>query len=89
MPNETRIREIFREELARAIGGASTNFHFDKHVQLFDGRNIQTGRTTGTQIATASDQKLSFFGATPIAQPAAPTDEASIISTLQDLGLTA
>lgn len=36
----------------------------------------------------ASDH-LGFFGATPVAQPAAPTDAATIIAALQALGLVA
>lgn len=38
---------------------------------LPDGANIALGSTTGTQIGTASTQKLGFFGATPIVRPAA------------------
>lgn len=40
---------------------------------LYDGANIAVGSTTGTQIGTASTQKLGFFGATPVVQPAAYT----------------
>lgn len=36
-----------------------------------DGLNLFFGTTTGTMIGTASTQKLAFFGATPIVQPAA------------------
>lgn len=53
---------------------------------IADGSNIIVGSTTGTQIATATTQKLGFFGATPIVQPAAATD---IKTTLVNLGLLA
>ena len=38
-------------------------------LQLMDGRNIQTGLTTGTKIGTATSQKLGFWGVTPVVQP--------------------
>jgi hypothetical protein len=85
--DEARIRQIIREELAALLG--ADKFVFQKHVQLFDGRNIQTGRTTGTKIGTATDQKLGFFGTTPVAQQNAPTTLANVISVLHALGLTA
>ena len=39
-----------------------------KLIQMLDGRNFQFGRTTGTKLGTASDQKLSVYGVTPIIQ---------------------
>jgi hypothetical protein len=41
-------------------------YTFAKLVQMLDGRNVQLGKTTGTKIGTAADQKLAFYGATPI-----------------------
>ena len=41
----------------------------DTETQFIDGRNIQTGKTIGTQIGTESDQMLGFFGTTPVVQP--------------------
>jgi hypothetical protein len=46
-------------------------FLFSKTQQILDGRNIQLGRTTGTVIGTATDQKLGFFGKAPVAQQSA------------------
>jgi hypothetical protein len=85
--DEARIRQIIREELATLLG--ADKFVFQKHVQLFDGRNIQTGRTTGTKIGTAADQKLGFFGVTPVAQQSAPTTLAHVITILHNVGLSA
>lgn len=47
---------------------------------LKDGGNIQTGTTTGTEIGTAANQKLGFFGATPVVQPTEITDELTTIT---------
>lgn len=44
--------------------------------------NIVTDTTTGTQIATATGQKLGFFAATPIIQPVAATDLGTVLSSL-------
>lgn len=67
--NEEQIRKIIREELANLIGG--DRYTFQKNLQIFDSRNIQLGRTTGTEIGTATDQKLGFYGKTPIVQSGA------------------
>lgn len=40
---------------------------------MADGANIILGSTTGTQIGTATTQKLGFFGATPVVQRSAYT----------------
>ena len=53
-----------------------------------DAKNIAVGTTTGTKIATATTQKLGFFGTTPVTQPAAvadATDAASVITQLNAL----
>lgn len=77
--NEQRIRDIIREELSDMQ--TVERYTFQKHLQLFDGRNIQAGRETGTKIGTegyidANDegQKLGFYGTTPIIQPDTITD---------------
>ena len=40
----------------------------DIDMQFIDGRNIQTGRISGSQVATDTDQKVAFHGSTPVAQ---------------------
>ncbi len=56
-----------------------------------DASNIVVGSTTGTKIATATDQKLSFWNATPVVQQVLATGAGhsadDIISFLQTLGL--
>lgn len=39
-------------------------------VNVTDGNNFVLGSTTGTKIGTATTQKLGFFNATPVVQPA-------------------
>jgi len=69
--DEQQVRKIIREELRSLI--TEERYTFQKHLQLFNGRNIQTGRTTGTKIGTATDQKIGFFNTTPIIQQGAIT----------------
>lgn len=63
---EARFREILRQELANIF--KSDRFIFDKTIQIIDGNDFQFGRTTGTKFGTAADQKVSFYGITPVAQ---------------------
>jgi len=60
------VKKIIREELSNLL--ASDRYTFQKLIQIFDGRNIQVGLTTGTKIGTATDQKISFHNATPVIQ---------------------
>lgn len=55
-------------------------------VTLGEGSNLVLGTTTGTNIGTATTQKLGFFNATPIVQPVTTTD---IKVALVNLGLLA
>lgn len=43
---------------------------------LAEGANIATGTTTGSKIATSVSQKLGFWNATPIVQPAGASQAA-------------
>lgn len=49
---------------------------------ISDAANIAVGSTTGTQIATATSQKLGFFAATPVVQQVATTDLGTVLSNL-------
>lgn len=69
---EDQIRELIKEELAQFM--LMDRFHLQKLIQIADGRNIQVGRTTGTKIGTDTDQKLGFFGTTPVDKPATVND---------------
>lgn len=65
--NEEQVRQLIREELYFMNEGQN-KFVFKYPIQILDGRNIQSGKTTGTQIGTESTQKFAFFGATPVTQ---------------------
>ena len=69
----------------------SDRWTFEKHLQLLDGKNIQTGVTTGTKIGTSGGgggQKLGFFGTTPVTQRTGVGVTAlGIHNALVDLGL--
>ena len=57
-------------------------------VHLADAGNITVGTTTGTKIGTATTQKLGFYNATPVVQPAAvanATTAIDVITQLNDL----
>ncbi len=66
--NEQQVRDLIRQELAGFI--LSDRYIFEKLLQFADGRNIQTGRGTGTKIGTVTDQKIGFHGAIPVIQRA-------------------
>ena len=66
--SEQKVREIIRQELGNFL--LTDKYVFDKLIQFADGRNIQLGKTTGTKFGTATNQKQSFYGVTPIIQPA-------------------
>jgi hypothetical protein len=115
---EDDIRAMIREEIDAYFNGVKnlevvmkqpTNQRptvdrtiHEKHIQLLDARNIQFGRTNGTQIGTASDQKLGLWGVTPVVQPnaisaasggttvdsQARTAIVDIINKLKNVGIT-
>jgi hypothetical protein len=77
--DEQEVRRIIRDELMDLVN--NEKYTFSKPIQILDGRNIQAGRTTGTKIGTATDQKLSVYGETPVVQASAitaPTDAGAL-----------
>jgi hypothetical protein len=81
----TQTRAITINSLQRVgIGTTSPS----SLLHLADAGNITVGTTTGTKIGTATTQKLGFYNATPVVQPAAvadATDAATVITQLNDL----
>jgi len=75
---EEQIRQIIREELSGLLG--TDRYMFQRHLQVFDGRNIHFGTSTGTKIGTESTQKLAFYGATPIIQQTTTSQTAAAFS---------
>lgn len=49
----------------------------DGDIVLGEGKNIQVGSTTGSQIAENATDKIAFFGATPIVRPSGATQAAA------------
>lgn len=49
-------------------------------VTYADGANEIFGTVTGTKIATATTQKLSFYGVTPVVQPAVSIDATGFVA---------
>ena len=50
------------------------------NMTMADGKGITTGTTTGTRIGTATTNKLGFWNATPIVQPAS-ANQAAVVTT--------
>ena len=69
----------------------SDRYIYTKHIQMLDGRNIQTGTSAGTKIGTAggaSGEKIGFFNATPVVQQTGiAVTAAGIHAALVNLGL--
>jgi hypothetical protein len=64
--NDTMVTEAFAQTLSnKTLSGDTT---------LADGANIVAGTTTGTKIATATNQKVGFFDATPVVRQSAIAD---------------
>lgn len=62
------------------IGNSSTtNAYINGNINIFDGKNIVFDSGTGTQIGTASSQKLAFYGDTPDVQPSTAIAGAPVI----------
>lgn len=60
--------------------GGAIRLRFDGTKWLLTDLDIALGTTTGTKIGTATNQKLGFFNATPIVQPAALTAQLTTIT---------
>lgn len=59
---------------------------FTASQTLADAANLIVGSTTGTQIATTTTQKIAFFGATPVVQPAGSADLGASLAALGLVG---
>lgn len=77
---DDKIEELEKQvrELQSIVGYlvSSDRYTIRKELQLFDGRNVQVAKGTGSQIATESTQKLGFWGNTPVVQFSTPTGRA-------------
>jgi len=59
-------------------------FQFSDDIAITGGENIVLSATTGTKIGTAPTQKLGFWNATPVDQPATVSDAATQVLTGTD-----
>lgn len=82
IPNITASDTIMTLGLAQTVTGAKT---FTTGNLTITDVNIVLGTTTGTQIGTATSQKLGFYGKTAIVQPGA----IDVATALFNLGLMA
>lgn len=62
-------------------------FKFSDDVMMADAENVVLDTTTGTKIGTATTQKLGFWNATPVVQPAGVTQAAPAAYTTGAFGL--
>jgi len=99
--DEEKVKQIIKEELDSFFG--FDRYTFQKNLKIFDGRNIQIGRTVGTKIGTATDQKIAVYGETPVVQAGAISPPSggntvdaqaraainSILTALAQFGITA
>lgn len=81
----------------------SNPVYINNKIFFKDGTLINTGGTTGLKIGTATTNKIGFYNATPVDQPATVSDPSggaivdsqartaisSVIDRLQELGLIA
>jgi hypothetical protein len=64
-----------------ATNVAAAAWELSGNKSLADSANIVLGTTTGSKIGTATTQKLAFYNATPIVQPAAAGQAAAAAQT--------
>jgi len=82
----TRSMGLYQGNTRYQIIGGGFN-QFDQAIYM-NAVNIVTDTTTGFKIGTATNQKISFFNATPVVQPTAvvdATDAATVITQLNAL----
>lgn len=72
--------------LWRSFGGSAAGFVNKAGDTLAEGSNFSLGTTSGTRLGTDPAQRLAFFGASPVPQPASASD---LRAALIALGLLA
>lgn len=89
---QNRVQELEKDNqkmkiFIRSFLG-SDRYMVQKHLQMFDGRNVQTGLTTGTKFPSASAQKWAAWGVTPVDQPETVSDPTIVTVTTGGGNLT-
>ena len=92
--NNTGFPTMAHVRLAVVVSGAGTitsitdsRVSFEVIGSFVDGVNWTFGTVTGTQIGTASTQKIGFFGKTPTVQPTMGAATASATYTAVEQGM--
>jgi hypothetical protein len=92
--NTTGFPTTAHFRLAIVVAGVSTIASISDQRVAFsvigpfvDGVNWTFGTTTGTQIGTATTQKIGFFGATPVVQPTMGASTAGSTYTSHEQGM--
>ena len=70
------------QEWQSSNGSALLAIDSSGNIKPSDGVNLILGTTTGTQVGTSSNQKLGFYGTTPVVQPSG-----DVATALGNLGL--
>ena len=89
-----RVKEVITNELnvgniTDVDGVGNSNITFNAPLRMAEGKDIVFLTNTGTKIGTATNQKLGFWGKTPIVQAVLATSASNsdIVTALQNLGL--
>jgi hypothetical protein len=66
---KAQIKEIIRQELAEMV--SNDRFIFRRKIRIEEGLNIETGIFVGSCFGTTENDKIGFYGITPVARQAA------------------
>lgn len=96
MADREQAGEIFstkeiRTDKIRDVANSGGVISMIATLFMADGKDIITGTSSGTKIASATGQKLGFWGATPVVQQVFATGTGktvdNLITLLQTLGI--
>jgi hypothetical protein len=76
--------EELRKQIFESIKIFDT-YTFDRHINLLNGVDIRLGGDKGSRIGTTTDDKLGFFGATPVKRNATPISNPSGGATIDSV----
>ena len=78
-------------EMGGRLQGAAGIIPELRGVQISEANNIVLGTSTGTEIGTAANQKIGFWGTPPVVQPvcASGSDVTLLIAALSGAGIIA
>ncbi|MCE9566355.1 MAG: hypothetical protein K8U57_30395 [Planctomycetes bacterium] len=74
------ICESTNDYITFTTTNSSEAVNLGQNLVIADAKNITVNATTGTKIGTATTQKLGFFNATPVVQPAGTADVTGFVA---------